>query len=448
MNTIRALSLLLLIAFTASADDWPQWLGPKRDSVWRESGIVEKLPAGGPKLRWRTPIAGGYAGPAVANGRVYVMDRVLKPGAEAPANQFARGQTPASERVLCLDETTGKIVWQHEYDCAYTVSYPAGPRTTAAIDGGKVYTLGAEGNLFCLNADDGKVVWSRDLKKDYSIDVTPVWGFASNPLIDGRKLISFVGGEGTALVAFDKETGKELWRALSETGRHLSGYGSPIIVEAGGRRQLIAWHPEALSALDPETGKALWSQPFQLREGLSLATPRAAGDRLFVSAFYDGSLMMQLDPNKPAATQVWRRKGSSEKNTDALHCLICTPYFDGPNIYGVDSYGQLRCLDAATGDRLWESFAATGASGSGLDRWAMAFLVKQADRFFLFNEKGELIIARLTPKGYEEISRAKLLEPTNSAQRRQVVWSHPAFANRNVYARNDKEIVSYSLAAP
>ncbi len=448
MKTCRLTNVLAftlaLAAANSRGDDWPQWLGPQRDSVWRETGIVDKFPDGGPKVRWRTPISGGYAGPAVAGGRVYVTDRILKPGGRDPANQFARGQTPATERVLCLNEADGKKLWKHEYDCPYTISYPAGPRTTPVIADGKVYTLGSEGHLFCLDAGTGRVLWSHELQKVCGME-TPIWGFASNPLVEGKKLICMAGGGGTGVLAFDKDSGKEIWRALSSTGGHGSGYGSPIIAEAGSRRQLIVWHTAAVSSLDPETGKVLWEQPFRIKQGQTVPTPRQDGERLFVTGFYDGSMMLRLDRDRPAASVVWQRKGRSERNTDALHSVICTPFLDEASIYGVCAYGELRGLKADTGDRLWETFEATTRKP---DRWATAFIVKNGGRFFLFNEQGDLIIARLTPAGYEEISRANLLEPTNTAQGRNVVWSHPAFANRSVYARNDKEIVCVSLAAP
>ena len=140
-----ALSATLITAL--QGDDWPQWLGPQRDALWRETGIVEKFPPGGLKFRWRVPIGTGYTGPAVARGRVYVADRQLAKGASNPSNPFARGEIPGSERVLCLNESDGALLWKHEYDCAYTVSYSSGPRVTPAVHDGKVYTLGAEGNL-------------------------------------------------------------------------------------------------------------------------------------------------------------------------------------------------------------------------------------------------------------------------------------------------------------
>jgi outer membrane protein assembly factor BamB len=409
--------------------------------VWRETGIVEKFPAQGPPVRWRTKIGGGYTGPAVAQGRVYVMDRQVAKGSSNPADPFARGKIPGTERVLCLNEADGRVLWQHEYECAYTVSYPAGPRATPTVGQGRVFTLGAEGHLLCLDTADGRVLWSRVFTKDYGA-ATPTWGFAGHPLLDGRKLICLVGGEGSVAVAFDRDTGKELWRALSA---RQPGYAPPVIYEAGGRRQLIVWHPESVNSLNPETGEVYWSVPFKAREGLTIATPRQLGDALFVTAFYDGGLMLRLDAAQPGATVVWKGRKSSERDTDGLHAIMCTPFLEGRHLYGVCSYGQLRCLKADTGERVWETLAAT-TSGQPV-RWANAFLVKHADRFFLFNEQGDLILAKLTPQGYEEVSRAHLLEPTGTAAGRAVLWSHPAFASRCVFARNDREIICVSLAA-
>jgi outer membrane protein assembly factor BamB len=439
MNSALRFALALIFLHEARADDWPQWLGPQRDSEWRETGIIDKFPPGGPLVRWRAELGAGYSGPAVAGDRVNVMDRHLAPGATNPGNAFARsGQIPGNERVLCLNEADGKIVWQHEYDCPYTVSYAAGPRVTPLVSGGRVWTVGTEGNLFCLDAKNGKVIWSRDFKKDFGAR-TPTWGFAGHPLLDGQKLICLVGGDGSVPIALDTDTGKELWRALSARE---PGYCPPTMITVGGARQLIVWHPEAVNALDPETGKVLWTQPWAIRAGLTLATPRQAGDLLLLSSFYNGSRLFRLGKAMPEL--VWQSERSSEKNTDKLHSLMSTPFIDGGTIYGVCSYGQLRGLKLATGERLWETLAATNPEGP--TRWGNAFIVKHGNRFFLANEKGDLIIARLTPQGYEEITRAHLLEPTNTDPRRPVVWSHPAFANRSVYARNDREIVCVSLA--
>ncbi|MCL4180739.1 MAG: PQQ-binding-like beta-propeller repeat protein [Verrucomicrobia bacterium] len=413
-------------------------MGPQRDAVWRESGLVEKYDPAGPRVRWRTPIGAGYSGPAVKEGRVYVMDRRLAPGVGNPDNAFTKALVPGQERVLCLDEASGEVLWTHEYDAPYTISYAAGPRTTPTVAGGKVFTVGAEGNLFCLDAVSGKEIWSRDFKRDYGAK-TPEWGFAGHPLVDGNRLICLVGGKGSVAVAFDRETGRELWRALSAKE---PGYGPPTLIEHGGRRMVVVWHAESVNALEPETGKVIWSVPFASRYGLTAPTPRLAGDILFVTAFYNGSLALRLGAGEPEV--LWRSPKATEKDTTYLHSIISTPFIEENHIYGVCSYGQLRCLNLMTGERLWETLAATTPEQE--TRWGNAFLVKHDDRFFLFNERGELIVARLSPRGYQEIDRVKLLEPTNRDPGRMVVWSHPAFANRSVYVRNDLEIVCVSLA--
>ena len=448
MELRRCLTFGLLVGATVLArgglrgDDWPQWRGPRRDAVWRETGIVEKL-SRELTFRWRQEIGAGYCGPAVAGGRVFVMDRILEKGENNPENPFSRRMVKGKERVLCLDESDGRTLWTHEYYCKYEVMYPSGPRATPTVDGGKVYTVGAMGNLFCLDVEDGKPLWSKDYVKDYSTEIS-AWGVSSAPLIDGEKLILIAGGEDEGLVmALDKTSGKEIWRSLYLED---PGYAPPVIVEAGGKRQLIVWTPAHLNSLDLQTGEVYWRQPFAVKSSLSIATPIFDEEKrlLFVTSFYNGPMMMRLDDSKPRATMLWRGTSNSEREnkTEGLHAIMCTPFLDGGYIYGVCSYGQLRCLNARTGERIWETREATGDG-----RWWNAFLVRHEDRYFLANEQGELITARLTPKGYEETSRAFLIAPTNKAMRRRVVWSHPAFAGRHVYARNDREIVCADLSA-
>lgn len=418
------------------ADDWPQWLGPRRDSIWRETGILNRFPDGGPKVLWRVAIHAGYSGPAVADGRVYVMERILAAGAKNHPEPFPSRPPkgiPGIERVVCRRATDGKQLWQHEYDCSYTVSYPSGPRTTPTVRDGMVYTLGTEGNLFCLDAQTGKPAWSHDFKKEYGAR-TPLWGYASHPLVDGRQVICMVGGKDSAVVAFDRETGKELWRALSAKE---TGYAAPMIYDLGGKRQLIVWYGEAAAGLDPETGKLLWSQPVASYMGMAIATPRRWGDDVFLTAYPRTALM--LHPNgAPRPEVVWR--GDRDKG---LYSVFSAPFIDDGVIYGTSNLGVLTAVKADSGERLWQSDKPLGEKAGS----AELFIVKNGDRFFLETEKGDMIIARLTPKGYEEVSRAHLLEPTTLAFGRKVVWSHPAYANRCAYLRNDKELLCVSLAA-
>src|SRR5687768_7580124 len=180
-----------LLNTLAAADDWPQWGGPQRDLVWREQDLVDELPEGELPRMWTAPIGAGYSGPAVADGRVYVTDRLADENLE---------------RVLCINAEDGTEIWKRQYKAPYSISYPLGPRTTPTVDGDRVYTLGAVGHLLCLNAASGEVVWQKDLTKDYGTEL-PTWGMASSPLIDGNQLIVMAGGaKGALVVSFDKQT--------------------------------------------------------------------------------------------------------------------------------------------------------------------------------------------------------------------------------------------------
>jgi len=419
------LAAVALLGAAAFAGEWPQWRGPNRDGLWREKGIVQKFDTRQLQIRWRSKITKGYSGPTVAEGRVYVTDRVTSP------NQL--------ERVHCFDAMTGKRIWSHAYECIYKkVGYPNGPRASVTIDCGRAYSLGTMGHLFCFDAAKGDVLWSKDPNTEYKIKV-PIWGIAAAPLVENGLVIVQAGGRDNAcLMAFDKVTGKEKWRALSDG----ASYSAPIVINQAGKRVLVCLTAERLVGLDPTCGKLYWQHPFKSIQ--NVVTPVIHNNLLFVSSFFDGSLLLKLDTDKLAVSPVWRRKGASEKKTDGLHCCISTPLLEGNYIYGVDSYGQLRCLDIKTGDRIWESLNAVPAA-----RWANIHLIRHEDKVWMFNERGELIISKLSPQGFHEISRAKLIEPTlgQLGKRAGVCWSHPAFAYKHVYIRNDEELLCADLSA-
>jgi outer membrane protein assembly factor BamB len=322
--------------------------------------------------------------------------------------------------------------------------YAIGPRATPTVDGDRVYVLGAKGALLCLDVETGEVRWKKDYVREYGTRV-PTWGITGAPIVDGDLLIGLVGGEGDALVvAFEKRTGQEVWRALA-TGEE-PGFAQPVVFDVGGARQLIQWHPRGVASLDPQSGELHWEVPFAVDLGMTVATPVLGSHRLLVSCFFNGSLLLALDPETPAARVQWRIAGRSEIDTEGLHALISTPVIDGDTIYGVDSYGQLRGLDLQTGERLWESLELVGERA----RWAAAFIVRHGDRYVINNDRGELVFARLTRDGYHEIDRTPLIEPTSPASGRAlgaVHWSHPAYANRHIVVRNDREIVRADLSA-
>jgi len=435
----RPLFILAFLSFLASAtraEDWPEWRGKGRLGVWNETGIVAKFPDAGLKIEWRAPIRAGYSGPSVAAGRVFVTD-------------FLPTENKSGiERAICLEEKSGRILWTREWEADYAgVSYEVGPRATPTVDEDRVYVLGARGILKCLDTKTGSEIWGKDFVADYGL-IPPVWGTASAPLIDGPRVICIAGAgaKGATVVAFDKLTGQEIWRAIESQSE--PGYCQPIIVHAGGTRQLIVWHSTAVYSLNPETGAIFWQQPFKIKYGLTVATPVLSGRHLLLSAFYDGSLMLELDADQPQSRVVWRGRSNSEINTDGLHSLISTPVISKGHIYGICSFGQFRCLDEATGERVWETLDVTKEKA----RWATGFIVRSGDRFFINNDRGELMIADLKPDGYHELSRSQLIQPTNKRGGRRelgaVNWVHPAYANRRIFTRNDEEMICASLEQP
>ena len=305
------------------------------------------------------------------------------------------------------------------------------------MDGDRVYVLGAMGHLWCLNSKSGEVIWSKLLTKDYKAPV-PIWGFCGHPLVEGNQLICLVGGPGSIAVSFDKRTGKELWRSLSAASG--AGYCPPTMIRAGGRRQLVIWHPEAVNGLNPKTGKVYWTVPLKPDYTMSVTAPRQFGDYLYVSGHVRVGALLKLNSDMPGASIAWR--GTPNKG---VYCCNSTPLIDKGTIYGVcATQGQLRAVELKTGKRLWQTFKPTTGRRVG---HGTAYIVRlrDTDRYFMFNERGDLILARFSPKRYEEISRMHVLEPTSPAGRK-VCWSHPAFANRCVFIRNDKQLVCLSLA--
>jgi outer membrane protein assembly factor BamB len=436
------LASLMLMMFpgpaqeTVTADDWPQWLGPDRASVWHETGILESFPEGGLKTLWSVPVGLGYAGPSVAGGKVFLFDYVQRAGT-VKNNPSGRNLLEGKERLICLDAKSGERLWEYTYEQFYNLSYAAGPRSTPTVHGNHVFILGAEGRLSALDLASGALHWEKDLKKLYGVE-TPIWGFSSHPLAKGDTLYSLVGGEGSLMVAFDIATGKEKWRALSAPE---SGYGPPTWIEHGGTSQLLIWHPESLNSLNPQNGDTYWSIPLKPGYNLSIAAPRLHGDSLFVSAIGNVGALIKLDPRAPGAEVAWR--GTSR---NALYSVNVTPFIEQGVIYGCDvESSDFMAVRLSDGKRLWQTRVPTiGQANKG--RHGTAFVVKHQERFFLFSETGDLILAELTPEAYREISREHLLEPTNEAFGRPCVWSHPAFAMRHVFARNDKELKCVSLS--
>ena len=415
-----ALGLSLLLHVAVHADDWPQWRGPNRDGVWNETGVMESFPPGGLKISWRVPVGSGWSSPVVSQGRVYVTDvELLRPNAR--------------ERVLCFDEASGKPLWNY----TYAVNYPdwafepnaGGPRSTPIIRDGKLFTLGCLGHLFCLDAAKGEVVWEKSLTKAYGVQ--EFTGITASPLIEDELLILQICAKPSAcVVAFDKKSGKEVWKALDDSFT----YSSPIILTAGGKKQLIVWTQEAVTSLNPTTGKTWWREQLRTSGDVAVSTPVFSDNRLLI-----GGLMLKLDADNPAASVLWPETRAVSQR---VLSNTSTALLRGDYLFSAKTSGELACLEAGTGKGVWQTNTVTKlGNGSSIH------LTPCGEAVFLFTDQGDIIRAQLTSHGYHEFSRAHLLEPTSPFGGKKCAWAPPAYANRHVFARNDKELVCASLAA-
>ena len=437
---IQMIGVAAVLAPGAGADDWPHGLGPEHDLVWRESGVTRDRAEGGWKVAWRAETGWGYSGPAVVDGKVYLTDYLLESG-EIVNKPSMRVKLTGAERIRCLDAENGEELWSHSAERAYDLSYPGGPRAVPTVADGKVYALGAMGHLTCLEADSGKVLWSRDLVEQYHAEV-PIWGYSAHPLVHGDLVYCIAGGPGSVAVALDRETGEEKWKALSAAE---PGYCPPTVIDHGETEQLLIWHPESVNSLNPANGEPYWSIPLKPSYGMSIAPPRRSGDKLFASGIGSVGILMELEDAEPSATIIWRGKPKT-----AVYCANSTPIIQGDTIYGSDiKSSSLIAVSMKDGERLWSSRVPTvGEDGPERASHGTVFLVYHEGnkQFWLFNELGDLILAELTPAGYKEIARQRIVEPTNEAFGRDVVWSMPAFAMRSAFVRNDRELVRVDLS--
>ena len=412
------LGWLGVVLSTGSASDWPQWRGPNRAGVWTETNVLETFPPGGLRFAWRVPVGRGWSSPIVARGRVYVTDvQVNRPS--------------ATERVLCFDESTGNLRWRH----TYPVEFPewafdpnaGGPRSTPPCQEGKLFTLGALGNLFCFDAEKGTILWEKNLDKDYQLEAFS--GITASPLVEGPLLILYICGHPAAsVVALDKDSGKEVWRALDDSFT----YSSPTVLTAGGKRQLIVWTQPAVTSLDPVTGRTWWREQFYTPGDMGVATPVFEAQQL-----YAGGLMFELNSNQPSASVRWPEARAAAKR---VWSNTSTPLFQDGYLYSARTSGELICVEAVTGRVIWSTNSVTS-----LKNGSCIHLTPNGDSVLLFTDQGNLIRARLSPRGYQELSRTRLLEPTHPFNGRNVVWPPPAYANHRVFARNDKELVCADL---
>jgi outer membrane protein assembly factor BamB len=406
-----ALLAILLLATPSRSEDWPKWRGPRGDGTWNAPLLPERWPPAGLKTVWKQQVGGGYAGVAAAQGRVYTLDL------ESPIKKQAGDEPDATERVLCFDSTTGKPIWSHTYPVRYgnLGGYANGPRTTPTVHDGKVYTLGAVGHLFCFDAQSGEVIWKHDTVGKLGARV-PEWGFAGSPVIDGDNLIVHLGAKDGSLFAFNRNTGKEVWRSLTDP----AGYCTPIVIRPKNGQQVVIWTPENVHGVEASTGKPLWRVPYKVTYGVSIAPPVFYDGIVFVTGYWEGAKAIKLGEKPTDAEVIW-----TEGKT--LRGLMAQPLYRDKHIYTIDRGFGLTCVELSTGKKLWDDD--NQLTPSGRNPHASIVWLNGTDRTLALNSVGELVLAKLSLKGYDEQSRVKALNGR--------VWGHPAFAGRWMFAKTD-----------
>lgn len=413
----RLFVLLAIFGFTlnsapqnlfADDSDWPQWRGPNRAGVSGDSGLLATWPEGGPKRLWLFDDAGlGYSSNAVVDGRLYTM-----------------GAREETEYVIAVDVTDGHEVWSTEIGPLYTNGWGNGPRSTPTIHGGRVYTLGAGGNIMCLQAADGKPLWRRTMA-DFG-GSTPDWGYVESILIDGDRVLLTPGGANGAIVALDKNTGALLWQSKQFTDA--AQYSSIIAVQNHGISQYVQRTMQSVVGLTTN-GQLVWRAEFPGGRTAVIPTPIHRDDRVYVTAGYGaGCMMIGIDASQKA-TQLYANKVM--KNHHGGVVLV------GDHLYGYsDGYGW-TCQNFDSGELVWNEKEALG-KGS----------IAYADgRLYCLAENGDVALVGATPKGYVEHGRFRLAPQTEQRHPRGGIWSHPIVADGKLYLRDQELLMAYDIRA-
>jgi outer membrane protein assembly factor BamB len=399
------LLVLALLPLSLLAADWPQLHGPTRDGHSTETGLNWNWPKEGPPVAWTIDVGQGWAGPVVAGERLILFHRVEN-----------------NEVVACLDPATGKERWKFAYHTRYRddFGFDEGPRATPLIAEGRIFTLGANGDLHGLQLATGKKLWHRNLLDDYTAD-KGFFGIACSPIVAAGKLLINVGGKGAGIVAFDPATGKELWKATDDE----ASYSSPMVAEINGKPLAIFLTRDGLVALEPETGKVRYTHHWRprQRDSVSAATPLVWKNEIFLSVSYSTGAVL-LRPKGNELEEVW-------SNDRSLSCHYNTPVRVGDYLYGchgrVDARNvDLRCVEWKTGTVKWS-----------MPKWGAATLIAVDGGLLALTEGGDLVRFDSSPDGYKERSRATILgSPTRAA---------PALANGMLFARDEKKLVCVKL---
>jgi outer membrane protein assembly factor BamB len=390
-----ALGLSLSSGFTTHAADWPRYRGSNYNGISTESGWFGKWANGAPKELWKRNVGIGFSSVSVANGRLYTVGNDGK-------------KKGGKDTVYCFDAVSGAEIWTYSYDQNLEDKYyEGGPGATPTVDGNHVFVAGKNGTVVCLDAEKGTEVWKRNIHKELDLEL-PEWGFNGSVHIEGSLAILNAGSYGLAL---DKSTGKEVW----STGKAAAGYGTPVPIDAGGKRALAMFTAKSVVAIDPSSGKSLWNHPWKTSYDVNAADPAVHGDHMYISSGY-GSGGSGIQFGADSAKEVWKNK--------EIASHMASPIAVGNFIYGIDGSGgdknsKLKCLELKTGKLVWSSPQAATGSLSIAD-----------GKILWITGTGELVIVEASPDAYKELARAQITGGK--------IWSPPVLSHGRLYVRTAK----------
>ncbi len=412
VQTIVAfLSFTMMVCLSCSdtnADDWPQHLGPARNGISAEKNLLDKWPAGGPKEVWRVKGGVGMSGLAIADGRLITL-------IQRDGKQF----------VVAHDAKSGEVIWRTEVASEYENQMGDGPRATPTIMGESVFVFTGEGHLVALKTKDGSTRWSRNAVRQAGAQPAE-YGMACSPLVVGSSVITTVGAANATVADYETTSGDLKWTA----GAGPAGYSSPALLDVGGSKQVVVHGGNAVLSIDPEAGTLLWRHPYVTDYDCNIATPIAVDGKVFVSSGenHGGALVeVKSDGNAFAISEVWSSFGprSVMRNEWQTSILLDGYLYGMDNVGGAGPVTHLNCVEAATGNRVWQE-----------TRFGKGNLIAADGKLFMSSLKGELIIARASRNGYDEIGRSTVLGSTRQA---------PALANGLLYLRDNEEIVCFDV---
>jgi outer membrane protein assembly factor BamB len=382
----------------ASRNYWTNYRGPNRDGRYEEVPVMTSWPAGGLQPVWKQPIGIGYASFTVADGAAFTIE-----------------QRRRQEVVAAYDLNTGRELWTQGWNAEYTDSTGDGPRATPTWDEGRLYALGATGEMRCLDAKTGRVIWAKNILSENGASNLP-WAMAASPLIVDDKVIVLPGGSGgKSVVAYNKLSGAPVWKALDDR----QAYVSPMLVTLNGRRQILVVSSTRAVGLVPENGQLIWSFTWDTDMGINASQPIVVtANRFFISSGY-GKGAALVEVNGANARAIWENITMKNKfNSSVLH---------QGHVYGLDE-GILSCVDVNTGERKWKG-----------GRYGYGQLILAGGNLIVITETGELALVKAAPDQFSELARFQALEGKT--------WNYPAIAGGRLLVRNANQMAAFNIAA-